>query len=150
MGNYRELEVWNLAREIVRITYEVSALLPDTEKFGLVSQMRRAAVSIPCNIAEGAGRKTDGSFVQFLRIAIGSVNETETLLVLAIDLGFLKEESVQDINGKLRSLGIKLQNLAQSLRNEVIRESAAIYMSEAECGDVAKSRRLLEDHQATT
>lgn len=146
MGSYKDLVVWNLAREVVKEVYELSSELPDAEKYGLVSQLRRATVSIPCNIAEGAGRKTDGSFVQFLRISIGSLNEVETLLILAVDLGLLKEESTQQINSKLKSLGIKLQNLTKSIKNDVVRETAAVYGHTSVDDDLAITRRLLEDN----
>ena len=127
MGNYRDLEVWKLGREVVKLAYQVSTSLPETERFGLVSQIQRAAVSIPVNVSEGAGRKSDGSFAHFVRIACGSVNELETLLILAEDLGFLTAAETVEINGKLRNLGIKLQNLAAAIRPGEVHESAVVY-----------------------
>lgn len=115
MGSYRDLDVWRFGRELVAECYKLSAKLPDSEKFGLVSQIRRAAVSIPANIAEGSGRKTDPAMVSFLRIALGSLFELETLLLLTLDLGFLSEYEVEPVNGDLKRLGIKIQNLAGSL-----------------------------------
>ena len=148
MGSYKDLVVWNLAREVVKMAYELSSELPDSERYGLVSQLRRAAVSIPCNIAEGAGRRTDGSFAQFLRIAVGSANELETLLILAVDLGLLREESTQQINSKLKSLGIKLQNLTKSIKGDVVRETAAVYARESDVDDLATTRRQQDDSEA--
>jgi four helix bundle protein len=144
MGSYKDLVVWNLAREVVKLAYEVSSTLPEAERFGLVSQMRRAAVSIPCNIAEGAGRKTDGSFGHFLRIAGGSVNELETLLVLCEDLGYLTEDETAGINKKLRSLGIKIHNLAASIKSHEVYETAAVYGMETD--DLETTGRLPDDN----
>lgn len=127
LGSYRELEVWKLGRNIVVECYAISALLPDTEKFGLVSQIRRASVSIPANIAEGSGRKSDPSLGAFLKNALGSVFELETLLILAVDLEFLRQVEIESIMAKLKSIGIKLQNLISSLKRDFVREDDAAY-----------------------
>lgn len=84
--NFRELIIWKNAIELVMKIYSLTANLPDTEKFGFVSQMNRCAVSIPSNIAEGSGRTSEKEFVHFLRIAISSSYELETQLILAHDL----------------------------------------------------------------
>ena len=94
MRNFRNWEIWKKSRKLVRETYLISTELPDTEKFGLVSQMRRAAVSIPANIAEGAGRKSEKELRHFLHNAIGSAFELETLIALAGDLNFITEKQV--------------------------------------------------------
>jgi four helix bundle protein len=91
MHNFKDLIVWRKARILVKEIYSITTLLPDTEKFGLVSQMQRAAVSIPSNIAEGCGRKTDNEMARFLDIANGSSSELESLLMLCIDLEFVQE-----------------------------------------------------------
>ena len=90
--SYRDLVAWQRARELVRETYLLTAAFPVGERFGLVSQMNRAAVSIPSNIAEGYGRATTQDYLHFLRIARGSAYELETQLVLAQDLGLCTEE----------------------------------------------------------
>jgi four helix bundle protein len=86
---YRDLLVWQKAIRLAQLVYKVSEHLPSSEMFGLITQMRRAAVSVPSNIAEGRGRNTTGAFIQFLSFAEGSLAELDTQLFLAIELGFL-------------------------------------------------------------
>jgi four helix bundle protein len=86
--NYRDLIVWQKGIELAKLLYPLSAEFPAEEKFGLISQIRRAAVSIPSNIAEGQARHTTGEFVQFISHAEGSVAEVDTQLFLAVELGF--------------------------------------------------------------
>jgi four helix bundle protein len=76
--DHKDLDVWKRSMDLVVKVYQITKLFPDTEKYGLSSQMRRAAVSIPSNIAEGAARKGDKEFIQFLYISIGSLSELET------------------------------------------------------------------------
>lgn len=85
---YQRLQVWQEAIELVTDVYRLTSHFPDSEKFALVSQMRRAAVSIPSNIAEGAGRGSDKEFRRFLLIARGSLQELETQLIISDRLGF--------------------------------------------------------------
>jgi four helix bundle protein len=87
--NHYELQVWQEARLLVREIYAATAELPDDERFGLISQMRRAAVSVPSNIAEGAARGSNAEFVRFLLIARGSLLEIDTQICLCEDLAYL-------------------------------------------------------------
>ena len=87
--NYRQLIVWQKAMMLARDVYRTSARLPVRERYGLTQQVRRAAVSVPSNIAEGQGRMSSGDYVRFLAIARGSLHETETLLLLSVDLKLL-------------------------------------------------------------
>ena len=80
LRDYRDLLVWQKGMTLAKAIYQVTQAFPDTERFGLVSQMRRAAVSVPSNIAEGQARNTTGEFVQFLSHAVGSVSELDTQL----------------------------------------------------------------------
>lgn len=82
MHNFRELKVWIKAMKVVEKTYAISKKLPDTERFTFISQITRCALSIPSNIAEGAGRNTDKDFTRFLNISAGSAYELETQLIL--------------------------------------------------------------------
>lgn len=91
--NFRELKVWQSARTLVKDVYVLIACFPEDERFGLTSQVRRAAVSVPSNIAEGSGR-SDRDFVRFLSISLSSAYEVETQLLLAYDLGFLSQEKL--------------------------------------------------------
>jgi four helix bundle protein len=86
--NYKDLVVWQKAIALAKAIYQLTSTFPSEEKFGTVSQMRRAAVSIPSNIAEGQARHTTGEFIQFISHAEGSTAELETQLILSIELGF--------------------------------------------------------------
>jgi len=88
-GHYK-LEAWKRARELVLSVYKLTQTFPKEELFGLAAQMRRAAVSVPSNIAEGAAREGEREFAQFLNIARGSLSELETQLLIATDLGYIK------------------------------------------------------------
>ena len=88
--NHKELDVWKKSMDLVESIYKISNSFPDLEKFGLTSQIRRAAISIPSNIAEGAGRKSDKEFIQFLHIALGSLTELDTQYLIAVRLKYIK------------------------------------------------------------
>lgn len=87
--SYRDLIVWQKSIELAKLLYQITSKLPPDEKFGLISQIRRAAVSVPSNIAEGQARNTTGEFIQFISHAEGSAAELDTQLYLAVELGFL-------------------------------------------------------------
>jgi four helix bundle protein len=95
--DHKDLEVWKKSMDLVVKVYQITQLFPDAEKFGLTSQMRRAAVSIPSNIAEGAARKGNKEFIQFLYIAIASLSEVETQYLIAIRLEFIKKEDALEL-----------------------------------------------------
>lgn len=94
MRPHKNLEVWKKSIEFVTKIYKVTESFPDNEKFGLISQIRRSAVSIPSNISEGAGRTGKKEFMQFLSIAQGSTSELETQLIISSNLGYLKNEDM--------------------------------------------------------
>ncbi|MCG9910412.1 MAG: four helix bundle protein [Flavobacteriales bacterium] len=96
MHNYKELIIWKESMRLAKEAYLVSAAFPQDERFGLTSQVRRCAVSIPSNIAEGAGRKSDKEFLHFLSLASGSIYELETQLLLCIDLGYSQSIKLDD------------------------------------------------------
>jgi four helix bundle protein len=89
--NYKDLVVWQKGIALAKAVYQLTSRFPSEEKFGLVAQMRRAAVSIPSNIAEGQARHTTGEFIQFISHAEGSTAELETQLLLSVELGFSVE-----------------------------------------------------------
>jgi len=110
---YQRLLVWQEAMDLVAGVYRVTERLPATERFGLCQQLRRAAVSIPSNIAEGAGRHSDKEFIRFLNIANGSLLEVETQLLIALQLKYIEEiselqNSIDKIFAMLSSLKRKL------------------------------------------
>ena len=90
MGTHKELDVWKMSVDFVVDIYSLTKDFPVDEKFGLISQMRRAAISIPSNIAEGAGRNSDKENLHFLHIALGSLTELDTQLIVANKLGYCK------------------------------------------------------------
>jgi len=101
VATHKELNIWKEGIELVTRIYKIAKKFPDEEKFGLISQMRRAAVSVPSNIAEGAARKNDKEFIQFLYIALGSLSELETQIIISTNLGFCKEDSLLNETEKL-------------------------------------------------
>jgi len=109
--DHKDLDVWKKGMELVERVYSMSRAFPDSERFGLTSQIRRAAVSIPSNIAEGAARKSDKELLQFLSIAIGSLAELETQYLIAIRLGFLeKDKSLTNLISDEKQLLLGFRN----------------------------------------
>ncbi|MEJ1222586.1 four helix bundle protein [Sediminicola sp. 1XM1-17] len=94
---YIELEVWKESRKLVKTLYQITSSFPQMEVYGLTAQMRRSAVSIPSNIAEGCGRKTSADTVHFLHISRGSLYELETQIYLALDQEYMDEEGTASI-----------------------------------------------------
>ena len=113
--NYRRLRVWRISREFVGQVYEATGSFPVDERFGLTQQLRRAAVSIPSNIAEGAGRDGLADFRRFLHIASGSACEVETQLDISLDLGYLAEGNHGRLLSELIGIKAKLAGLERSL-----------------------------------
>jgi four helix bundle protein len=101
MRNYRDLQVWTKAHKLTLDLYRLSQTFPREEIYGLTSQLRRAAVSIGANLAEGCGRQTSAELARFVRIAMGSASELDYHLLLCRDLGFLKDDDFRRIIGGL-------------------------------------------------
>ena len=120
--SYRDLEVWRRGREIVKSIWKLSEKLPKGELYGLTSQTRRAAISIPANIAEGWGRHYPAEFVQFLRKANGSRTELETHLILIEDLELCPGMMVEPMLKELEILGKQLLTLERSLKRRMSEE----------------------------
>ncbi len=97
MKNFKELIIWKNGIELVKGIYKISKKLPVEEKYGLVSQLTRAAVSIPANIAEGSSRNSDKDYARFIQIALGSAFETQTYLVLIKEMNWIKIEELENI-----------------------------------------------------
>jgi four helix bundle protein len=109
MQNFRDLEVWTKAHSLVLGIYEISESFPPAERYGLTSEMRRAAVLVPTNIAEGCGRSSDADFGRFLHVAMGSASELEYLALLARDLKLLSG----DAHGKIEAAIEEIKKNAQ-------------------------------------
>jgi four helix bundle protein len=114
MGDYRRLVAWQVAEELVREVYAATRQMPSAEQFGLTSQMRRAAVSIVANIAEGAGRSGDRELRRFLRIARGSAEELLCEIRVAMQLAFLTSDVGAPLASKADRVGALLSGLIQS------------------------------------
>lgn len=111
MHHFKELQIWQRSMKLVKKVYDLTSLFPNEEKYGIVSQIRRCAVSIPSNIAEGAGRRTEKDFAKFLSISLGSQFELETQLILSKDLGFISETSLDSGSSELN----EIQKMTRSL-----------------------------------
>jgi len=111
--SYRDLEVWQLSKQLVADVYRLSSHFPREEIYGLTSQIRRAAISVPLNIAEGNSRRTTKEYVNFLAIARGSAEEVSTCLELAIDLEFA--ENIGVINGEYQRVSKMLYGMIRKL-----------------------------------
>jgi four helix bundle protein len=115
---HKDLEAWKKAMALAKDTYLRTESFPRSEQFGLLSQTRRAAVSIPANIAEGAGRGSTREFAQFVTISRGSLVELETLLMLARDVGILRENHFAALDREIQEVGVLLNGLLTSLRRK--------------------------------
>lgn len=115
---YRDLDVWKKARGLVKEVYLVSRNFPKDEVYGLMSQMRRCAVSIPSNIAEGYGRQFKKETIQFLHIARGSLFELETQLFIASDLGYIDQECLEKLLTQLDDCKKLLNGLIKYFENK--------------------------------
>ena len=115
MPGYRDLKVWQAAMRLAIEVYHLSAQLPKHETYGLTSQIQRSAVSVPSNIAEGHGRNSNKEFHHFLGVALGSLAELETQLILAQQVGYLTEELINPVLQISDEIGKMLKGLQKSL-----------------------------------
>lgn len=104
MHRFKDLEIWKRSRLLCSKIYEVTSSFPETEKFGLTNQLRRAAVSIPSNIAEGSSRKSNKDFSRFLQLTLGSAYEVETQLLIAYDLKYIDEMQLNILLNELDAI----------------------------------------------
>ncbi|MFM2307278.1 MAG: hypothetical protein RLZZ367_1947 [Bacteroidota bacterium] len=117
MHNYRELKIWQRSINVTVDVYKVTSVFPVDERYGLTSQVRRAVVSVASNIAEGAGRNTNGEFIHFLGISIGSSFEVVTQLIIAKELQLVSEESIEPILRELDELQKMTYGFIETLKN---------------------------------
>ncbi|SDI44646.1 four helix bundle protein [Winogradskyella thalassocola] len=116
MHRFKDLEIWKKSRLFCTSIYEITSKFPDSEKFGLTNQLRRASVSIPSNIAEGSSRSSNKDFSRFLQITLGSAYEIETQLLIAFDLKFINNQELNDLLKELESI-IKMTSKFKSTLN---------------------------------
>lgn len=124
INSYKDLRVWQSAVEAALLVYELSKAFPREERFGLTSQMRRSAVSVPSNIAEGYGRGTRQEYLRFLRMARGSLFELETQTLLATRLGLLQTDQSARLGKDLKDTGRILSGLIRSIEGNSERASS--------------------------
>ena len=117
--DYRDLKVWQESLDLVVAVYATANVFPKSEAFGLVSQLQRAAVSIPSNIAEGHARDSTKDFLRFISIAMGSLAELETQLILSVRLNYLEQEKLADLMARTNEIGRMLRGLQASLRTRL-------------------------------
>jgi four helix bundle protein len=117
--DYRDLVVWQRAMDLTEMVYGMSRSFPKEEIFGLTAQLRRAAVSVPANIAEGQGRHTTRDFIQFLSIASGSLKELETHVLIAQRLGYIIDDAASQAIALAAEVGRLKSGLVRSLREKI-------------------------------
>ena len=117
MKTHKDLDVWKDGISFVTKVYKMTSSFPKEEMYGITSQIRRAAISIPSNIAEGAARKTTNEFRQFLYIALSSAAELNTQLIISHNLEFMDKDNTDKLNSELDSLSRRIQGLIKSLKN---------------------------------
>jgi four helix bundle protein len=118
LKNFKDLKVWQKAYQLCVTIYKITKRFPKAEQYGLTSQIRRSAVSVPSNIAEGYGRKTTQEYIQSLYIAYGSHCELETQTMLSKDLGYIKSDDFQELQQDIGDVERMLKALIKSLRNK--------------------------------
>lgn len=121
MIKYKELKIWDIGIRILKEVYFLSDHFPESEKFGLTSQIKKASISLVSNIAEGAGRNSNQQFVQFLSISKGSAYEIEAQLIIANELGFITNEALDSIIILIQEyckMNQNLQNYFKNLENK--------------------------------
>ena len=116
MKSYQDLDVWQVGITLAEKCYRITRGFPSSETYGLTSQIRRASVSIPANIAEGYGRETTPAFIQFLRVSQGSARELETHVLIAQRVEFLNGEDAAKLLGDCERISKMLRNLIRSLQ----------------------------------
>lgn len=123
---HKKLDVWRESIALATFVYEITELFPKSEIYGLTSQMRRAAVSVPSNIAEGAARFSSKEFAQFLNIAGGSLSELDTQIEIAFNLNYISIEKRAEIDRKIESITGKLGGLITSVRKKNMKEQSKL------------------------
>ena len=117
--SYRDLEVWQKSRKLVSRIYKLTDTFPKNEQYGLASQLRRAAISVPSNIAEGKARRATKDYMRFLDIAYGSIAEVETQLFIACDLGYTTEKKIVSLLEDYAEIGRMINGLTSSLERKL-------------------------------
>jgi four helix bundle protein len=121
MKDFRTLNVWQKSHKLTVTVYQMTSNFPKEELYGITSQLRRAIISIPTNIAEGCGRGSDKDFAKFIQIAIGSACESEYLILLSNELGFFKKDNFELLTENICEIKKMLTSLIKNLHNSTDR-----------------------------
>jgi len=117
--NYRDLKVWQMALVFTNEIYTITKKFPDEEKYGIISQLRRASVSVPSNIAEGCAKSSTKEFLRFIDIALGSVAEIDTQLEISYMQGYFNKDALIKLQSELKAIDSMLGGLKKSLRKKL-------------------------------
>jgi four helix bundle protein len=115
---HKELEVWKESMDLVKKVYQITKTFPKDELYGLTSQIRRCAVSVPSNIAEGSARNSNKEYIRFLNISAGSLAELDTQLIISLELNYISQDKLCSLELKIEKIGRMLQGLIKYLRQK--------------------------------
>ena len=116
--NFKKLKIWQEGISLVQITYKIIKSFPDYEKFNLVSQLIRCAVSIPSNIAEGTSKRTDRHFIQYLETSLGSSFEWETQIIVALNENYISQEEFQSLEERIQEIQKMISGFIEGLEKK--------------------------------
>lgn len=152
MQDFKKLEVWKLSFEFGKKVYKITASFPKEEIYSITSQLRRAALSISANIAEGTGRSSDKDFVRFLYIAMGSLKESENFILMSKDFNYITPQQFEELFIQTQVIGIKLSNLIKSIKVSIKNKSKLPNSGEAlkNAKQQARSHKLPENKREAT
>lgn len=123
INSFKDLKIWQKSIVLINQTYSLSNNFPSNEKFGLTSQINRASVSVASNIAEGWGRESKKSFIQFLRISRGSLFELDTLLIIAVNQNYLNDSDYDQLLMQINEIGKMINSLIFSIEKKLISDT---------------------------
>ena len=123
--SYQDLDVWQRSRKLVKIIYELTDTFPKSQQFGLCQQMQRAAVSIPSNIAEGQVKRATRDYIRYINIALGSLAELDTQILISFDLGYTSLAITENIRNDCSIIGRMLNKLIGSLKKTLLSSTEA-------------------------
>jgi len=118
MHNYKELKIWKKSMDLVQNVFQLTASFPNSEKYGLIDQIKRSSISVPSNIAEGAGRTTNKDFSRFLSISRGSLNELNTQLIISCRLNFIENDQLNELEIKINEIQKMIYKFNQGLETK--------------------------------
>lgn len=119
MHNYKELKIWQKSMDLVENVFQLIANFPDSEKYGLIDQIKRSSISVPSNIAEGAGRNSNKDFSRFLSISRGSLNELNTQLIISLRLNFIENDKLNKLENEINEIQKMIYKFNQGLETKI-------------------------------